>query len=145
MSRLPQQIRQSRVRVDFSAAASSWHQVPATCTFCVGRHTLGAGPAAAADAVAWDLAATWERLTAETLTVYPRPEQRRTTQDPAYWLTLGTGDVLNVGRLAVGPSAHAFLAAANHHVRLYYVCVYRRRTTPSGLDDGDDEGEGVIS
>ena len=45
------------------------------------------------------LAAAWAQVTEEMLEAYPNPTHRRTASAPAYWLTLGGGDVLNVGRL----------------------------------------------
>eukprot|EP01050_Picozoa_sp_SAG11_P022296 SAG11_NODE_4181_length_2025_cov_1.713396_3_plen_111_part_00 len=51
------------------------------------------------NAMAWDLARAWERLTADTLRAYPSAAQRRTAQDPGYWLTQTSRDVVNIGRL----------------------------------------------
>eukprot|EP01051_Picozoa_sp_SAG22_P003717 SAG22_NODE_184_length_15968_cov_39.081858_11_plen_216_part_00 len=94
---------------------------------------LGAGPADTSGALAWDLATAWQRLTAETEAVYPMPEQRRTPQDPAYWLTLGGGDVINVGRLS-GAAQKPLSRAVSTAERLRVESALRAAT---GVDAGE--------
>jgi hypothetical protein len=57
------------------------------------------GTLMAANALGWDLAQAWERLTRDTRVAFPSPAQRRAPDDPAYWLTKTCGEVYSNGRL----------------------------------------------
>ena len=59
----------------------------------------GGGTLTAANALGWDLAQAWERLTSDTRAAFPSPAQRRAPDDPAYWLTETCGEVYSIGRL----------------------------------------------
>jgi hypothetical protein len=49
----------------------------------------------AANALGWDLAHAWERLTRDTRAAFPSPAQRRAPDDPAYWLTDTTAALMH--------------------------------------------------